>query len=464
MAKISASTFQRRLLWVSIIFGLFVVFDIALFGWLILRSLSQREVDQLLLATRQEASELARHLASAAEKGDQDLYFVVAAERETRTFLDAVPLQRDIVETIEVTNKDGILVYRKSTRTTFPNTETLPTAEPSEVPRLHTEITQDRDTRFQIEEKIGDFGWLRLKVDPMELEQRVARLRGELIRQATLIGTVTLVLLGAAYTCIWLLLRRAQRLEDQARDAERMAYIGTLAAGLAHEIRNPLNSLNLNMQMLEEEIEEQCNRGPSSRRLLAITRSEIARLERLVTDFLSYARPRPLERRPVAAVDLLAQAVAVMAGELETRKVQLKVVDHSHGARVEVDAGQIRQSLLNLLHNALAATETVPGPPRLTLTAATRGSQVVLEVADNGVGLTPEVRDHVFDVFFSTRKGGTGLGLPIVQRIARAHGGEIELESELGQGTQVRLVLPAAVVPSDDSAHEVPLPAFGPAA
>ena len=110
-----------------------------------------------------------------------------------------------------------------------------------------------------------------------------------------------MLLLISAYVVVWLVLRRSQRLEVQAAEAERLAYLGTLASGLAHEIRNPLNSLNLNMQMLEEEIDEHGS-APTGKRLLSITRSELSRLERLVTDFLAYAKPRPLELEEVPAV------------------------------------------------------------------------------------------------------------------------------------------------------------------
>src|SRR5690606_11980429 len=133
----------------------------------------------------------------------------------------------------------------------------------------------------------------------------------ELLRQTTLIGTLTVVIVAAAFVLIWVLIRRGERLEAQAASAERLAYLGTLAAGLAHEIRNPLNSLNLNMQMLEEDLGSTA-RESTGKRLLSITRAEIGRLERLVTDFLAYARPRALQLETVPAVDLLTSARDVL--------------------------------------------------------------------------------------------------------------------------------------------------------
>jgi signal transduction histidine kinase len=237
-------------------------------------------------------------------------------------------------------------------------------------------------------------------------------------------------------------MRRAQRLEVQAAEAERMAYIGTLASGLAHEIRNPLNSLNLNMQMLEEEIVDSGS-APTGKRLLSITRSELSRLERLVTDFLAYAKPRPLELEEIPAVLLLERVPEVLAGEIQKRRARVAVHDRSHGARVRVDLAQINQLLLNLAQNAFNAAEEAGRRPWLRLAAVRQGAAVLLEVSDNGVGMTAEEQERIFDLFYSTRKGGTGLGLAIAERIASAHGGRLGVRSAKGVGTTVSVELPA---------------------
>jgi signal transduction histidine kinase len=290
---------------------------------------------------------------------------------------------------------------------------------------------------------IGDFGELQIGISAPVLATRIEVLRRELIQQAAVIGVVSMVLLLTAYVGIWLLLRRSRRLEIQAAEAERMAYIGTLASGLAHEIRNPLNSLNLNMQMLEEELAENGGAAPLSKRLLGITRSELSRLERLATDFLTYAKPRPLELEEVPAARLLERVPQVLEGEIQKRRAQVVAVDRSGGARVRADLSQINQLLLNLVQNALLAAEEAGRPPVVRLTAHRQGSAVLLEVADNGTGIPAGEQAKIFELFYSTRKGGTGLGLAIVDRIARAHGGRMKVESTPGEGTVMTLELPA---------------------
>lgn len=465
-----ANTVPRRLLIASVVFGLFVLFDIALFGWLIFRSLSQREIERVLLETREEAETLAAQIARRAEKEGKDLYTAVALERETQTYIDSILRERSIVRNLEIRDSNGVLVFRMHSQTTPPvapgGAQTPPDGPPelrlegSEAPEVETRV-KDFAAAFEvpdIEVPIGQFGKLQIGISPVELSERIEVLRQDLVRQAGLIALFTAVLLMTAYAAVWLLLKRSRRLELQAVEAERMAYIGTLASGLAHEIRNPLNSLNLNMQMLEEEIEEGGS-APTGKRLLSITRSEISRLERLVSDFLAYAKPRPLEMEEMPAVRPLERVRELLAGEIQKRGARVEVEDRSGGARVRVDPAQMSQLLLNLAQNALAAAEEAGRSPVLELSVARHGSHVSLSVRDNGVGIPPEERERVFEIFYSTRKGGTGLGLAIVDRIARAHGGRVRMDSAVGEGTTVTVELPAVATPEPAHRAAVETPA-----
>lgn len=457
MKRAKDSAVSRRLLVASLVFGLFVLFDIGLFGWLLFRSLSQREIERVLLETRAEAEALAKQIARRTEREGRDLYTAVAVERETQTYIDQILRQRDIVRTVEIRDKAGVLVFQARSEATVVqpggDAGTLPPAIDSpelqrrvERPGSRREEISEWASTFQVPEiqvPIGDFGQLQIGLSAGELSRRIGVLREDLIRQTAVVAVVSMALLVAAYVAVWQLLRRSRRLELQAAEAERMAYIGTLASGLAHEIRNPLNSLNLNMQMLEEEIDE---RGPAppDKRLLSITRSEISRLERLVTDFLAYAKPRPLELEEIPVAALLERVPEVLAGEIQKRGARVEVEDRSAGASARVDRGQMTQLLLNLAQNSLAAAEEAGRRPVLRLTASRQGGSVLLEVEDNGAGIPLDEQGKVFDLFYSTKKGGTGLGLAIVDRIARAHGGQARVRSTPGEGTAVTVEIPAA--------------------
>src|SRR5258708_3301492 len=404
MESVSRSTFSRRLLIASVVFGLFVLFDIALFGWLIFRSLSQREVERVLLETRAQAQTLASQIAHRAASEGKDLYTAVAVEKDTQTFIDQMLTQRDIVSTLEIHDKNGNLVFqgrREARVPTEPQAERSPSVAPPALssPELQQGLSQPRveqtvrTTELQVPDiqvPIGDYGSLQIGISAGQLQKRIEVLRHELIHQAELIGVATLALLTAAFVAIWLLLRRSPRLVQQTAEAARLAYIGTLASGPAHEVRNPLNSLNLNMQLLEEEIGEagSAHSAPTGKRLLSITRSEISRLERLVTDFLAYAKPRPLELEEMPAVRLLDRLREVLAGEIQKRRAQIEVEDRSGGARVKVDPAQMNQLLLNLAQNAFSAPEEAGPPPLLQLPAYRPGSAGCLGMGGNGGGVT----------------------------------------------------------------------------
>jgi len=452
---------SRRVVITSALLGIFILLDLALFGWLIFRSLSKREVERVLFETRQDAEDLAQRLAGQAAREGEDLYTVAATEREVQTYVDSILKQRRFVQAVEVMDAEGRLVFRGTSEATFElHPSETPIIETGEAPSRVEVRPFERQTTFPVAQSpdslhdlnlpIGELGFLHIGISQGELRRSIDTLRTDLIRTTALIAGLTAAVLLLAYLIIWRLWSHGQRLEYQARESERMAYIGTLASGLAHEIRNPLNSLNLNMQMLEEEMAVRPT-AQSSSRIMAITRDEIHRLERLVTEFLLYAKPPPLNLATVPAVQLLERCRQVLAGELEALGARLFIEDHSQGAQVRVDPGQMGQLLLNLVQNALAAVEEKGRPFEVRLRALRTGSQVVLEVEDQGVGMSTEQQEKMFELFYSTRKGGAGLGLAVVQRIARAHGADLEVSTTLGQGTKVQVRLPA-VVSTEDSA------------
>lgn len=440
----------RRLLVGTIVFALFLVFDLTLFGYLIFDSLSQRELEAVVFETRQDAQPIADLLAQQAKTyGDLPLALSVQL---TIGFVDDVVNSRELVRTVEVRDADGAVIYRTEQQAPVSpgpasagaaSAGAAPSGEQKPVVRTAPSIDglAPSSELQEVELPIGELGTLVVGVSHDQLQSRLAVLRRDLIRQASAIGILTMLLLGFAFTAIWLLFRRGRVLEDQAQEAERMAYIGTLASGLAHEIRNPLNALSLNMQLLDEEAVAG-RLGGSSGRLLTITQSEIRRLERLVSDFLSYARTRKLELEEVPAAQLLENIRALLAHEIRARGAQVDIVDLSDGAEVRVDREQMRQLLLNLTQNALQATERSGHEPAIHLRVHHDGQQVAIEVEDNGCGMDDRARAKIFDIFFSTRRGGTGLGLAIAQRIAKAHRGRLEVDSTPGEGTTMRLLLP----------------------
>lgn len=227
-----------------------------------------------------------------------------------------------------------------------------------------------------------------------------------------------------------------QRQEQQ----ERLAAVGTLAAGLAHEIRNPLNGAQLHISFLERAL---AKGGASSDAVEAVhvVRDEIRRLARLVTDFLDFARPRPLKLAPTTAQGVTERARQLVQSQAETANVELVLDIPDAEIPFEADAERLGQVLLNLLQNAIeAAGDEAAGGGHVVLRARREPRHVRIEVEDDGPGLPPG-NAPVFDAFFSTKPTGTGLGLAIVHRIVTDHGGAVDVESRPGM-TRFQVTLP----------------------
>ena len=228
---------------------------------------------------------------------------------------------------------------------------------------------------------------------------------------------------GADVTGEQEMLRRALR-------AERLAAVGTLAAGLAHEVRNPLNSAALQLQVLKRRIARGEATAATLEPVATLVEDEIRRLERLVNDFLSFARPRPLELQQTALVDLCQEVLVFMTPEAQAAGVSLHGDIKSELPGLTVDPERLRQVLQNLLRNAIEAM-TEGGRATLRVQPAPgQPDEVQIEVNDTGPGFNDDA--PVFDAFFTTKPKGTGLGLSIVHRIVSDHGGTVRVRSRPG--------------------------------
>ncbi len=237
---------------------------------------------------------------------------------------------------------------------------------------------------------------------------------------------------------------RVKLVENQAlmERQEKLASLGMLAAGVAHEIRNPLTAIKAWLFI------QQKNLKPGSQEMAdaEIISNEISRLERIVRDVLLFARPSEPHLASVEAVDVLKRVQNVMSPELGKAGIELRV-ENSVPATVRVDSQQIQQVLMNLVRNA---AESIGQQGTITLRVRTGPSRladsltdaVVLEVADTGKGIPPEVEKRLFDPFFTTKESGTGLGLSIAARIVEKHGGALQYQTKLNYGTVFGVVLP----------------------
>jgi signal transduction histidine kinase len=232
--------------------------------------------------------------------------------------------------------------------------------------------------------------------------------------------------------------------ESRARAArhEKLASLGTLAAGVAHEIRNPLTAINVRLHSLKKSLAA----NSSEQEDALVIGHEIQRLERIVQEFLQFARPTEPKLHTVSADSLLTRMQSLFGPQLEKTSIRLNL-ESVPDIWVRVDPHQIEQVLINLIQNA---AESIEGGGTITLRARTDRARlagrarpmVILEVSDSGKGIPPEVRKRMFDPFFTTKEEGTGLGLAISSRIVERHGGVLECRPEVNRGTTFAILLP----------------------
>ena len=241
-----------------------------------------------------------------------------------------------------------------------------------------------------------------------------------------------------------------------ASSAEKERRLARIAGGLAHEIKNPLSTMAINLALLEEEFRKTADEEGSARSARALKRvgalqREVGRLEGILEDFLRYARGGEVNRAPADLSELITDTLSFVQAEDELSGIRHHVDLPASLPLVLLDEGLFRQALLNLFVNARQA---MMDGGELIVQAQRMGNHVEVTVTDTGVGMDEEAQGKCFDIYWSNKKQGTGLGLPTVRRIVEEHEGTIGVVTEPGRGTSIQVLLPLAVEITSQAAQE----------
>ena len=246
----------------------------------------------------------------------------------------------------------------------------------------------------------------------------------------------------------------ARQATFEAIESERVQALTLLAASVAHEIGNPLNALHIHLQLMERGVKKLKTDARQSKTVPAVSlaeisdkleqylevcKGEISRLDYIITQFLQAIRPAPVQLKLASLNDVVEETVELLKPELDNRGLVVRFKPGRRLTATPIDATQMQQVLVNLIKNAIQAMSS---GGTLALQTGEGSDGVWVSVADTGGGIPQEQIARIFEPFYTTKKKGTGLGLMIVQRIVRAHGGKIEVESRVGQGTTFRIWLP----------------------
>ena len=325
-------------------------------------------------------------------------------------------------------------------------------------PGLESLLARNHQTALKARTRLWNFGEeARMRGEAMDValaaEKQIGNLKLQ-IRQLRF--GLLLALVGLSFLLVTVLYRRKvtksaviiqqqqHRHLEQQTNLDKLAHFGRLAQELAHEIKQPLTAINARAYALQKLLPL----GSDTQKDALVIRNEIKRLDHIVKDFLELARPAEPKLAPLTSEQALEEIRDLMGSQLEQESITLKV-DCEEDLQFLADSQQLKQVLINLVRNA---AETLDGGGVITLRSRKTSRElhgetteaVILEVADTGPGIPPEIRPLIFDPFFSTKNDGTGLGLAIAAGIVDKHGGTLEFDTETDKGTVFRIVLPAA--------------------
>ena len=245
---------------------------------------------------------------------------------------------------------------------------------------------------------------------------------------------------------LWAEIDERKRLEQAKLQAERLAVVGSMAAQVAHEIRNPLGSISLNLDLIGEELNASVNSNGRSAAecqvLLREMRSQVLRIRQVLQEYLRFARMPKSERTVLSLRGLFEEKLNFLQPVLDQKHVELSKTLDPELPPVRADAEQLWEALLNLIHNALDA---MPNGGNLAVSAKRNGAQALVSISDNGRGMTEEEARNLFVPFFTTKSDGTGLGLAYSQRVINEHGGKIDCATAWRKGSTFSIQLPLAV-------------------
>lgn len=280
---------------------------------------------------------------------------------------------------------------------------------------------------------------------------------GDLNQNITITGNDEIAKMAQSFNHMVTKLKETKSLEERLREAEHLSGLGQLSRSIAHEIRNPLNFINLSIEHMETKYAPaDPQKKEKYKNLISGIKLEVQRLNKLVSDFLDYSKPMKLNKRPVNIKELLEDTISLVWAKAEADGISIKREDFADGT-LNIDPELFKSCLMNVISNAFQSmTDDAIQKRELTIKTSVEDSFFVITVSDTGCGISTENLDKIFEPFFSTKQNGLGLGLSMTKRVIEEHKGKVEINSIQGIGSEVRLFLPVSISEADKHIEENP--------
>jgi len=349
---------------------------------------------------------------------------------ELQTYLVRLAREKGFLETVFNTLQEGVVVLDEKARMEYWNRSACRLLSIPEDGPMHAPLGKYlRGISWEELVRSGEVSTRKLEIDYPE--HRVLRFYLLPVEEPSP---------GRLHVVIFHDVTREESAVRKTMETERLQALTLLAAGVAHELGNPLNSLNIHLQLMQRDLKDvPSETAIKLRDSIQIAQNEIGRLDAIVSQFLKAVRPTQPQLQPADIRMILADTMELMHHELEDRDIIVEEDLAANLPTVLADREQIKQVFYNLIRNA---AQSMPKHGILRIKIEGNAEWVVISFADNGSGISVEDLPRVFEPYFTTKENGSGLGLIIVQRIVREHGGELELESNRGRGTTMRIKLP----------------------
>lgn len=408
--------FKRELFWASAFFAICFLALLSIGAYVIIKDLGEKEVFRLLDRYTNELDTMMKTIPET-EKAKGFQY-----EKIVTTRINQFMVEKKVFDSYELYDSDGRLIRRE---------DLLKGGQVFSAPEIQgpppgyaqVEIRNKMPIEVSVQVAPGKMGKAVLNVSSQVLAMQAKEFRNEMILKFSTMLFLLFLMLLFSYLYVLRLLKVSREVQGESEEQKRLSYLGLLSSGLAHEIKNPLNSLKLNVQLLEEGLKTE-SRSDELLASVGPMMEQIRRLEKLTRDFLLYAKPSEPEMKVQSLKPVIDELLFLFSGDARDKGVTLKFSPPEHLKEVPIDQNMIRIALSNLLLNAIQATGK---DGEVSVEMRDSGNEVQVDIADSGPGIPADNRDKVFDIFFTNKSGGTGLGLSIAKRFVELHRGKIEL-------------------------------------